>query len=147
MLHLKNRYTEYKSLFSISSFNHLYINRILFNIRNNIKYIFYYLIKKTIFLRLFHKYKILQNINKYIKIGNTLSNFRKQSMNIYSICILKSISGIFMSNSLLNTLQTDLICSSYIASNIYINSKSTLIFRKLNNILFMYRNYIFMIYI
>jgi len=146
MLHLKNRYTEYKSLFSISSFNHLYINRILFNIRNNIKYIFYYLLKKTIYLKLFYSYKITKSFNTVNTVNNVIQHLQYTYTGIGVECI-KQLYNLFYSRRKHSIVLTEQV----LVNNNTLFSTSTVkknyVIRRLNNILITYKNYIFIIYI
>lgn len=146
MLHLKNRYTDYKSLFSISSFNHLYINRILFNIRNNIKYIFYYLLKKTIYIKLFYSYKLFTNLNKITTLQNVMTHLKTTYI---GMCIqyVKQMYYLFYyrQTSPLCLKKQSLISSTTIFTLRY--STNNVIIRRLNNLLITYKNYIFIIYI
>lgn len=143
MLHLKNKYTEYISLFSISSFNHIYINRILFNIRNNIKYIFYYLIKKTIFLKLLYTYRLYAVIRSIRFVRNTRV-FVKSKYGTWSSTYVLDVYLRQFSNSLFSNLP--LHGSVRLSgSNTFLSLSNPA--ANLNNLLQTYNNYIYLLYV
>lgn len=77
MLITKYNFCKYNNILKLFSFNTKSIHKYIYNLRNNIKFIFFYLLKKTYFILLSYKYNLYLfltrlntlSINKYVHIG------------------------------------------------------------------------------
>jgi len=157
MLSYKNNFLKYRSLIKLRSFNTNSLNKYIWNIRNNIKYIFYFLLKKTILTKLFLKYKIVLYL---LKIKKTLFNHLKTQRIDY--LLLNNIFNLF--SFFFNVIYNNCYLYTFLRKSIYtfslktiayynyykyvfIFSTSNLVINSLNYLFTIYKTYILFIYI
>ncbi len=163
MLFYSNKITSnYKNVIKLNSFCLNSINKYIWNIRNNIRYVFFFILKKNIILKLLFLFKIIMNLltNYY-----NLIKVKEYSFNIYliNICILLKIhiSNYYKKNILLtdnmnvNLFLTNSNINIYLLNRyiyysnqiIYTNMNLSLFFKETNKFCFLYKEYSFIIYI
>lgn len=132
---------KYKSLLKVLSFNISAINKSIWNIRNILRFIFFYIFKKSFFYHFIFYYKFL------FLLGTIKKNIVSFPINLYIL-----FSNYFLQKYLL------LIKNSYITNNNNILNNRFLFFdykcKKWNNQIvkyynfyFFYKNYMFFLYI
>lgn len=157
---IRNTYSKYKHVIRLNSFCFNSINKYIWNIRNNMRYVFFFIYKKNIILRLLFQYKIIMNIWRmndnmilYYNYQSYLFNlFRWLKININNyykknILCLNSRNIIHILKNLELNINLFRIYNNDSDKIMNMNINSNLIFKDMNNFVFLYKEYTFILYI
>jgi len=146
MLLNKKTFFMFNNIFKLLSFNTKTINDVIYHLRNNIKYILFFILKKSLYLRLFFNYNIFIFIVKFKPFisYNSYYFFISSLYNNYFFFIDKYFSFNFFSFSY--DLYNLVNYSSFYNIYMYNNNDLFFIFNY-NYFLYLYKIYIFFIFI
>lgn len=160
-LYESSRHIHYKNLIKLNSFCLNSINKYVWNIRNNMRYVFFFIYKKNIILKLLYQYKIIMNI---LRIDNNwiLYNYQYYLFHLFSLLKINII-DFYKKNILclcLGSTNNIYLFTYYKANiNLYqiynvefnkiikINNNAYFLFKDLNNFILLYRDYVFILYL
>jgi len=150
---------QYKNIIKLNSFCSNSINKYVWNIRNNMRYVFFFLYKKNIILKLLYQYKILMTI---LRMNNNIISYDYQ-YNLFNIfSLLKMIISEFYRKNILSLSITNnmTLLINYklnirlskihnLESNkiIILNNIYDFVFKDLRKFTFLYKEYVFILYI
>jgi len=157
MLINKKIFSTYKSLLILKSFNLNSINSYIWNIRNNIRFIFFFLIKKIILIKSLFFFNFFFYILKIDSFLNTIKNpFLLTNTIKFDLKLLKDIIVTYNYNLFKNKLFSLCLNNSYLFNNklnkyVFSNKNNSYLFsfiiRDINILFFLYNNSFFFIFI
>lgn len=143
--------TKYKNIIKIYSFESNSINKYVWNIRNNIRYVFFFMLKKTIILKILFLFKLIINLwkNRFLNWKNTLKYYVKKCKIIYFLNIknyyIKQLLCFNVSNFLITKYNSKYLEFKFYLNNLlFIDYYYLIDIKKIYNL---YIKYIFIIYI
>jgi hypothetical protein len=146
MLINKNSFLNYSNLCQIMSFNSNVLNRSIWNIRNYIRYIFFFLLKKAFFFRLLVLYKfffLILNIKKLLEVKlHNINISLFMNLLLFNKLLLKKY---YFSNYLISSNIFLIIGKSSLITNVLNNNNINTYSNKLTSLLFYY-NYLYFLF-
>ena len=149
MLLNKNHFLNYSNLLRLLSFNIKTINSTIFNIRNIIKYVFFFILKKNYFLKLLFSYNIflyLLRSRSIVLLSDPYSSLLHTFFLKHFFTVGSFISKTYFSFSYFNLNKMYFLYYNMFEHSFYIEYYTDINVLHINYFFFLYKMYIFILY-